>query len=63
MFFKQNETLILIHNYFASISRKDVFATSKKNYTEVFKTLTIYMFEKVIETLSVKFSQIIIIQV
>ena len=37
-----------------SILRKNMFATSRKNYTEVFKTSTIYMLEIVIETSSVK---------
>ena len=37
-----------------SILRKSMSATSRKNYTEVFKTSTIYMLEQVIETSSVK---------
>ena len=37
-----------------SILRKDMSATSRNDYTEIFKTSTIYMLEKVIETSSVK---------
>ena len=51
---KQNEALTLTHNYLASILRKDVSATPRKDYTEVFKASTVYMLEKVVETSSVK---------
>ena len=40
-----------------------MFATSRKNYTEIFKISTIYMLEKVIETSIETFSQTTIIQI
>ena len=55
---KQDKTLTLTHNDLAEgagpILRKGMSATSRKDYTGVFKASTIYMLEKVIETSSVK---------
>ena len=44
------------------ILRKNMFATSRNDYTEIFMTSTICMFEKMIKTSIENFFQIIIIQ-
>ena len=65
MFFRSfRKILKLILNFvWKTLNEKSIKQHQKNDYTEIFMTSTIYMFENVVETSIEQFSQITIIQI